>query len=126
MIHATANKYEHKIKSKLLYPKSKNNIHRSSPRKSFSNTNIAQLYPHVGTPQLTEDISPPPPTYTLHNTPLINPSTRHSQSPTISSPPCIQNPLTYDDTNFDTCSYIPPIHKVWLSTKIYPSFPPPA
>ena len=70
--------YQTNIKSKLLSLKNKNPMHRSSPTKPLSSSNICN------TPPVLDNYSLPPPDFNLHINPHNNLSTRHSQSSPLS------------------------------------------
>ena len=98
-------------------------MHRSSPTKPLSSS-ISQSYPISNTPPVNENCSSPPPNYNSHIIPHNNFSPRHSQSPSLSSPPYFHNFPIPDDNDCDNSSNDSPIHKIWQSTKIYPPTPP--
>ena len=117
--------YQPNIKSKLLSLKIKNLMHKSSPTKPLSTSNISPSYPISNTPPVLENCSPPPPNYNLHINPHNNLSPRHPQSPSLSSPPYFHSSLLPEDTSCDNSSNEFPKHNVWQSNKIYPPTPPP-
>ena len=61
----------------------------------------------------------------LHNIPPIILSPRHSQLPSLSSPPYIHNFISPEDTIFDNSSTDSPKHNDWQPTKIHAPTPPP-
>ena len=88
----------------------------SSAKKTI--TNLSAPYRFITTLQSTENSSPPPPNYNLINNSPNNHAPRHSQLPSLSSPPHTHNSISPEDTKFDNSSNIFPINKVCQSTKI--------
>ena len=97
LTNSKANKYNTNLKAKLLYLKTKKTMQRFSPKES----SISPPYPHITTPQLTDDhdCTFPSPNHNLHSIPPNNSSPHQPQLTAMSSPLYFHNPLSHVDNN---------------------------